>query len=244
MNRVSHAMVLAAGLGTRMRPLTDTLPKPLIPVAGKPLIDWSMDWLAAAAIRHAVVNTSYLAPLLEAHLEAHVAPSVAFSREGSPALETGGGILKALPMLGDTQFLAMNSDAILPLGRAHPLQGLCDAWGDDVDFLMLLVPRELAIGWSGKGDFILGTDGRIRRPRADEQAALIFTGVELIHPRAFHDCPSGPFSLSLLWQRRMATDGWFARVRAIVHDGPWLNVGDLAGLKAAEDYFTGSPGAG
>jgi MurNAc alpha-1-phosphate uridylyltransferase len=240
---ITRAMVLAAGLGTRMRPLTNTLPKPLIAVHGKPLIDWCLDWLSAGGVTDAVVNTSYLATMLEGHLSARSAPHLHFSREGEPPLETGGGIAKALPLLGDGPFVAMNSDAILPPAGSHPIARLSDAWRDDIDFLMLLVPKAQAHGWSGNGDFILGEDGRIRRPRAGEEAMLVFTGVEIIHPRAFHDCPAGAFSLSLLWQRDMDADGWFSRVRAIEHAGAWLNVGDLDGLKTAEAYGVSGSGA-
>lgn len=228
---ITHAMILAAGLGTRMRPLTNDKPKPLIPVAGKPLIDWCLDWLAAANIRNVVINSSYLAEQLEAHVQGRAV----ISREGAPPLETGGGVLKALPLLGEDPFLTMNSDAILMSSAIHPVAALEAAWNDDADFVMLLVKREHAIGWEGPGDFVLEGD-RVRRPREGEDAPYIFTGVELMHARAFTDCPDGPFSLSLLWKRGMGADGFFSRVRAIVHDGAWLNVGDLKGLDVAERY--------
>lgn len=228
---VTHAMILAAGLGTRMRPLTNDLPKPLIQVAGKPLINWCLDWLHAGGVQKVVVNSSYLADKLEAHL---AETNVVVSREGAPPLETGGGVKKALPLLGDAPFLTMNSDAILPLHGAHPLQQLEAGWRDDVDFLMLLVHRDQAHGFEGNGDFILNDQGHIRRPQAGEVAPYIFTGIELIHPRAFAKAPDGAFSLSLLWKRGMDAQGWFARVRAVVHDGSWINVGDLAGLKEAD----------
>ena len=223
--KLTHGMVLAAGLGTRMRPLTLEKPKPLISVAGKPLIDWNLEFLAAGGITNVVVNTSYLA----GQLEAHVGDRAALSREGAPPLETGGGVKKALPLLGDGVFLTMNSDAILP-GK-NPIGSLVSAWRDDIDFLLLLVKKSNAIGWQGNGDFVI--DGaRIRRPRDGEDAPYIFTGVELMHPRAFVGAPDGAFSLSALWKQ---SD--FARVGFVVHAGPWLNVGDLAGLKTAEDYL-------
>lgn len=226
---ITHGMVLAAGLGTRMRPLTLEKPKPLIPVAGKPLIDWNLEFLAAGGIDHVVVNTSYLADQLEAHLD----DRAALSREGAPPLETGGGVKKALPLLGEGVFLTMNSDAILP--GANPIAKLAGAWREGIDFLLLLVPVSKAIGWQGNGDFVLEGD-RIRRPREGEVADHIFTGVELMHPRAFTHAPDGAFSLSALWKKDD-----FARVAAIVHDGPWLNVGDLDGLKTAEAYFATRP---
>lgn len=232
-----HAIVLAAGLGTRMRPLTDTLPKPLIDVAGKPLIDWCLDWLGKAGIAQVVVNTSYRAGQLEAHLVTRKQPAIRISREEPEPLETGGGIKKAMPLLGSTPFVAMNSDAIFPESTPHPLQRLSDAWDDRLDFLMLVVPRERAIDWKGNGDFVVDGKGRLRRPAAGEEAPYIFTGVEIIHPRAFAASPEGAFSLSRLWERSKQPDGWYARVRAVVHEGDWLHVGDLAGLEAAEAYL-------
>lgn len=233
-----HAIILAAGLGTRMRPLTNNMPKPLIPVRGKPLIDWCLDWLAQADIRNVVINTSYLADMLEAHVSLR-SEFVHLSREEPEPLETGGGIAKALPMLGDGPFIAMNSDAIFPPASPHPIIRMRSSWRDDIDFLMLLVPKAKAVGWEGKGDFIMAEDGRIRRPQDGEDAPYIFTGVEIIHPRAFAGCPSGKFSLSLLWNAHRDAQGWFTRIRAVVHDGAWLNVGDLQGLAEAEAYSGG-----
>ena len=235
---LTRAIILAAGLGTRMRPLTETLPKPLIPVAGTPLIDWCLEWLAQAGITDAVVNTSYLADLLEAHLAQRTTPHVIISREDPGPLETGGGIAQALPLLGDAPFLAMNSDAIFPAAATHPIQRLAQAWDDELDFLMLLVPTSRALGWEGNGDFVINAAGAIRRPEAGEVAPYIFTGVEIIHPRVFESCPAGKFSLSQLWKQRRAEDGWYTRIRAVVHDGDWLNVGDLVGLDVANRYLS------
>jgi len=241
--KITHAIILAAGLGTRMRPLTNTMPKPLIPVRGVPLIDWCLDWLSDADISDVVINTSYLAQQLEDYLEGRPSPRIHFSREEPAPLETGGGIVKALPMLGSEPFLAMNSDAIFPAQTPHPIAQLEAAWSDDFDFLMLLVPKTNAIGWEGRGDFVVDDQGRIRRPRQGEDAPYIFTGVEIIHPRVFEGCPSGAFSLSILWNARMGEDGYFTRMRAVIHTGAWINVGDLAGLAAAEAY-SGNGSAG
>lgn len=235
--KLTHAMILAAGLGTRMLPLTETVPKPLLKVAGKPLIDWNLDWLEQAGIPQVVINTSYLADKLEAHLATRKAPRVTLSREGAPPLETGGGIAKALPHLGTGPFLSMNADAILIGEGEHPIRRLEAAWSDDLDFLMLIVPMAHAHGWSGRGDFIMAPDGRIRRPRLGKEAKYVFTGVELIHPRVFRDCPEGPFSLKALWKKLETRDDWHQRIRAVVHEGVWLNVGDLDGLAAASRYL-------
>ena len=237
MTALTHAIILAAGLGTRMRPLTNTLPKPLIPVAGTPLIDWCLDWLLAAGIDAVVVNSSYRADQLEAHLVARAHPRVAISREEPEPLETGGGVRQALPLLGDQPFLAMNSDAIFPPQGRHPIAELAECWHDTLDFLMLMVPTAQAIGWHGQGDFMVDGEGRLRRPEAGEVAPYLFSGVEIIHPRVFRDAPEGTFSLSALWKARIGADGWHQRMRAVVHDGPWLNVGDLPGLAASEAYL-------
>lgn len=236
--KLTHAIILAAGLGTRMRPLTETLPKPLIPVAGKPLIDWCLDWLGEAGLEQVVINTSYLAEQLEAHLALRTVPHIAISRENPGPLETGGGIAKALPLLSATPFLALNSDAIFPDHQPHPVTQLASQWSDDLDFLMLLVPTSRALGWEKpNGDFILNERGEIRRPREGEAAPYIFTGVEIIHPRVFDGCPEGAFSLSHLWKQRLRSDGFYDRIRAVVYAGDWLNVGDLTGLETANRYF-------
>jgi MurNAc alpha-1-phosphate uridylyltransferase len=233
---LQKAMILAAGLGKRMRPLTLTTPKPLIPVVGKPLIDWSLDWLMEAGMTEVIVNTSYLAEKLEAHLAGRTVPHIRFSREEPEPMETGGGIKHALPLIGAEPFLVMNSDNIYQREKSavHPVHQLAAAWREDLDFLMLLEPRERAIGWSGNGDFIRAEDGRIRRPRAGETAPYIFTGVEIIHPRIFAGSPEGAFSLNYFWQRLTEEGGWIGRTSSIIHEGTWLNVGDLEGLKHTE----------
>jgi MurNAc alpha-1-phosphate uridylyltransferase len=235
--KMHKAMILAAGLGTRMRPLTNAMPKPLIPVAGKPLIDWSIEWLEGGGISDIVVNTSYMADSLEQYLALRKQPAIRISREEPAPLETGGGILKALPMIGDMPFVVMNSDNIYLNASRHPIEQIVDVWDDSCDFVMLLQPKDTAIGWSGNGDFVINEKGQIRRPKQGEDAPYIFTGVEMIHPRVFVDCPNGPFSLNLLWKRLEQTDGWHHRIKAVVFDGVWLNVGDLAGLEAAERYL-------
>ncbi len=238
--KLSHAIILSAGLGTRMRPLTDSIPKPLIEVCNRPLIDWCLDWLVQAAIANVVINTSYRAQQLEDYLAPRRVPPIQFSREEPAPLETGGGIAKALPLLGDKPFLSMNSDAIFPTQSLHPIASLQQAWDESVDFLMLLVPRALAIGWHGQGDFICDDAGRIRRPHTGEDAPYIFTGVQIIHPRVFVGCPPGAFSLATLWNARRSGDGWYQRIRGVIHTGAWVNVGDLAGLNVAENYLGGA----
>lgn len=234
----SHAIILAAGKGTRMLPLTQHIPKPLIEVQGKPLIDWCIDWLQQGGVTDIVVNTAYLAEKLHDYLADHA--GVAVSYEGAEPLETGGGIALALDKLGAAPFIAMNSDAIF-LGAStlhHPLHALHEAWDESaMDFLMLLVPCANALAWEGKGDFMREADGTVRRPRAGEVAEYIFTGVEMIHPRVFNNLPEGAFSLSELWKRSCDDHGVYGRVKSVVLDGQWLNVGDIEALEVAKNVL-------
>jgi MurNAc alpha-1-phosphate uridylyltransferase len=235
------AIVLAAGLGQRLRPLTLTTPKPLVTVGNKRLIDWALDLLEEAGVSEAVVNTSYLYAQVEGHLAGRAHPHVTVSRELPVPLETGGGIAKALPLLGDAPFLVLNSDTICLNGPDEGVVArLMNAWNTtpEIDFLMLLQPLSRATGFYGTGDFILGEDGSIRRPEAGEDAPYVFTGIELIHPRAFTDIPDGPFSLNVLWNRLRQENGWYSRIRAIVHDGDWLHVGDAQGLQDVEQFLS------
>lgn len=234
----SRAIVLAAGLGTRMRPLTDRLPKPLVEVAGRTLVDRALDFVVSAGIAEAVVNTSYLADMLEAHLAGRQDVRVHISREEAP-LETGGGIRQALPLLGEAPFFAINSDVICVNKDAHALKRLAAAWDDAaMDALLLLHPREKALGFSGSGDFFLTQHGAVRWRGSDKEAPYVFAGTQLIHPRLFKDAPQGAFSIWRLSDPTKLADGTLPRIHGLVHDGDWLHVGDMAGLAAAERYFT------
>ena len=226
------AMVMAAGFGTRMRPLTLKLPKPLIEVHGKALIDHTLDLLAASGIKEVVVNSHYLAELLEEHLRQRKAtPRIIISREET-LLETGGGIKKSLSLLGDSPFFSLNSDVICIDGREPLLKRLWDAWDDSrMDALLLLHKVSEAIGYDGKGDFFLQDDGTLRRRLADETAPYVFTGLQIISPRLFDDSPDGAFSLNVLYNKNLP------RIGAIINDGAWLHVGDIAGLKQAEIWL-------
>lgn len=232
----TRAMVLAAGLGTRMRPLTDQMPKPMIPVAGRALIDRILDWLAASGVQDVVVNSFYKAQMLEAHLASRTSPHIRISRE-DPLLETGGGIRKALPMLGDGPFFSLNSDTMCIDGRTPALQRLAQAWDDQsMDALLLVQPVGKTVGYDGQGDFILADNGVVRRTQG-KPAPYVFTGVQLLHPRLFAGAPEGPFSMNVLYNRGMAEDGTLQRVRALAHDGDWLHIGTPQELKSAEDWL-------
>ncbi|MFO0389760.1 MAG: nucleotidyltransferase family protein [Alphaproteobacteria bacterium] len=228
-------MVMAAGLGLRMRPMSD-LPKPLVPVAGKPLIDYTLDWLAAAGIQDAVVNTHYQADTLEAHLAKRNTPKIHISHEPI-LLETGGGIKKALPLLGDGLFFSTNSDVICIDGKQPALHHVQEAQAVmNVDAVLLLHPVEKAIGYQGKGDFFLDNDGIITRRGESLTAPYVFTGVQILHAKLFEDVPEGAFSLNVLYNRLMQKDGK-PHIRGIVHEGNWLHVGDPEGVRLATSFL-------
>jgi N-acetyl-alpha-D-muramate 1-phosphate uridylyltransferase len=232
-----RAIILAAGLGTRMRPLTDTLPKPLIRVGGKTLIDHVLDWVADVGIHQVVVNTHYMAHLLETHLRTRSVPQVVFSHEET-LLETGGGIAKALPLLGDAPFLSANSDTICLNGVKHALARLHAAWDAEVmDALLLVHPVCDAVGYAGEGDFSIAADGSVIRRQAGAKAPYVFTGVQMLHPRLFEGAPGGAFSLNVLYNRGITPEGKLPRIKALIHDGKWLHVGDPHAIAQAENYL-------
>lgn len=232
MTRPTHGMVLAAGLGTRMRPLTNTCPKPLIKVAGQSLLDRALDWMQQGGIRQAVVNTHYLSEQIEQYLAKRENPRIIISSEAEELLETGGGIKKALPHLGSEPFISANSDTICLNATTHTITRLSEYWNNDtMDALLLLHPVEKAVGYEGRGDFSLGHTGELMRRNAANDAPFVFTGVQMLHPRLFKNAPQGAFSMNLLYDQNLS------RVRAIIHDGHWLHVGDPQGLNLAEKWF-------
>jgi N-acetyl-alpha-D-muramate 1-phosphate uridylyltransferase len=217
----AKAMLLAAGLGQRMRPVTDTMPKPMVEVGGKSLIDWTLDSLGAAGVSEAVVNVHYLAPLLVRHLAGRTHPRVVISDESDRLLDTGGGVAKALPLLGDTPFFVGNCDAIILDGAIPAARRLAAAWSDSLDVLMLVHPRETAHGFDGTGDFFVESDGRMTRRGAAAMAPYVYAGLFILHPRAMIGAKAEPFSLNRIWDKAIASD----RMRAVVHDGRWFHVG-------------------
>lgn len=225
------AMVLAAGLGKRMRPLTDDRPKPLVEVAGKALIDYALDRFAAAGIARAVVNVHYFADMLEAHLKQRARPQILISDERGALLETGGGLKKAAPLLGSAAFYCANTDAILLDEDGEEACRLLARGFDPetMDALLLLVPRERTSGYQGAGDFDIAADKRIAF-RAGPTAAHVFTGLQILSPQLLEDAPEEAFSTRLLWERAQRK----GRLYGAVYSGSWMHVGDMAGLKAAE----------
>lgn len=226
--------MLAAGLGRRMLPLTETKPKPLVALAGKPLIDHVLDRLAEAGIEEAVVNVHYMAEQVERHLQERKAPRVLVSDERKQLLDTGGGVLKALSKLGDEPFLICNSDSISSGGVSDSLARLFSMWdGDRMDSLMLLATAANSLGYDGAGDFVMSADGLLRRRGEREVAPFVFTGFSIAHPRMFKDCPTGPFSLNVLWDRAIES----GRLHGLRQDGVWMHIGSPQALAAAERFW-------
>ncbi len=225
------AMVLAAGLGTRMQPLTDVTPKPLIPVAGKPLMDYALDRFSAAGVKRAVVNVHHLAEQVEAHVQGYDRLEVVISDERGERLETGGGLKKARNHFGDGAIFCTNTDAILIDGDgAEACARLADVWdAGRMDALLLLVPIERTSGYDGSGDFERADDGTISL-RSSQSAPLVFTGLQIISTSLIDEGPQGAFSTRVLWDLAAAR----GRLFGAVHSGDWLHVGDPQGLEAAE----------
>ena len=232
------AMVLAAGLGTRMRPLKDDRPKALVEVSGKPLIDHLLDRLADAGVQRAVVNVHYFADQLEDHLKRRARPRIVISDERERLLETGGGLKKARALLGEDPIWAANIDSVWTEGATPALTALADAWDPSrMDACLLLAPLERTLGFDGKGDFFLGEDGRLVH-RGDRTAApYAYIGVQIIKPQAVDNGPDGPFSLFGVWMRMIAQ----GRLHGVVLDGFWMHVGDPAAVKAAEARLGAPP---
>jgi len=230
----THAMILAAGLGKRMRPLTDTCPKPMIKIAGQPLIDWALARLHGARVAHAVVNLHYLGRHIEAHLKNRTAPQITFSPE-DPLLETGGGIENALAHLAPQPFFVCNSDGLWLDGEQNALTRLAHMWDDErMDGVLLLHDPARALGYDGDGDFCVENDGRLcRRRAASEVPAYVFTGVQLLHPRLFEGAPGGAYSLNILYDRALAR----GRLFGVVHDGEWFHVGTPAARDQTEQWL-------
>ncbi len=228
---LTTGMVLAAGLGKRMRPVTDTLPKPLVLVGGRALIDHALDRAAESGIKTAIVNVHYLADLVEVHLAKRRSPRILISDERERLLETGGGIKKALPLLGPGPFLTVNSDSLWIEGPQPNLVRFLRAWNPArMDILMLVAATATSVGYEGRGDFAMDGDGRLRRRREREITPFVYAGVAIMTPDLLADTPDGPFSANLLYDRAIAA-GRFYGMRL---DGQWLHVGDPPSLEAAE----------
>ncbi len=227
----NSAMILAAGLGTRMKPLSDTTPKPLIEVAGRPLINYAMDRLSGAGVETVVVNMHHLAGQIETWAKVSGYRAVILSDERNELLDTGGGVALALPLLGKAPFFVLNSDSFWIEGISPALDRMRSAWdGGHMDCLLLLSAVTACTGYEGRGDFILESDGRVARRPPGEMAPFVYTGCCLIKPELFDGCPPGPFSLNLLWDQALER----GRLFGLRHDGVWIHVGTPDAIAKAE----------
>ena len=229
--RPKSAMILGAGLGTRMRPLTETKPKPMVEFKGKPLVDHILDRLKNSGFSDVVINVHYLPDILENHLKERAGLNIFFSDERAELLDTGGGVKKALHLLGDDAFLIHNSDSLSHEPNVANLDKLIAQWnGDEMDTLLLLAPLPDSLGYSGNGDFNLSQDGRVGRPIPGETADFVFTGVSIAHPRMFLGAPTGAFSLNRLWTKAIE----HGRAYGVLHQGLWMHIGTPGALLEAE----------
>ena len=240
MTQIDRAMVLAAGLGQRMRPITDTLPKPLVTIGGKAMLDHALDRLAQAGVSEAVVNVHHLADRIEAHLEGRNTPRVTISDERAQLLETGGGVKKALPLLGGAPFFHVNSDSLWSESGRSNLAAMASAWDEAaMDMLLLLARREDSVGFDGAGDFFCDAEGRLTRRGAAASAPYVYAGVAILKPALFADTPDGPFSLNLLFDRAIAA----GRLYGLALEGQWLHVGTPEAIAPAEAAFAAAKAA-
>lgn len=225
------AMVLAAGLGTRLKPITDHTPKPLVSVAGRSLLDRCLDRLVEAGVTRAVVNIHWLGGQIRDHLASRRDIAITISDETDLLLETGGGLVKALPLLGDAPVFAVNADLIWRDEGKSSLQRLAEAFDPArMEALLLLQPRDRATGHGGPGDFSLSPDGRLIRRGMQATAPYVYTGLQILQPSLLRDAPAGPFSLNILYDRAIAA----GRLYGLVHQGDWMDVGTHDGLAQAE----------
>jgi MurNAc alpha-1-phosphate uridylyltransferase len=227
----TRAMVLAAGLGTRMRPLTDTLPKPLVQVAGQALLDHVLDRLADAGVTTAVVNVHHMADQIESHLKGRTRPTIAISDERGALLDTGGGIVKALPLLGAAPFFHMNSDTVWIEG-VTPNLGRLGAQFDParMDILLLLASTTASIGYGGRGDFAMAPDGSLRRRAEREVVPFVYAGAAVMSPGQFAGLKTEKFSLNRMFDRAIEA----GRLYGVRLEGTWMHVGTPEAIKAAE----------
>jgi len=229
-------MVLAAGLGTRMRPLTDTMPKPLVKIAGKPLIDHVLDRLADVGVEKAVVNVHHFADQLIEHLGRRTRPRIAISDERGLLLGTGGGVKRALPELGDRPFFHINSDTIWVDGTKPNLARLEDAFEPEtMDTLLLLAPTKASIGYTGRGDFAMAPDGRLTRRGERDTVPFVYAGAAILQPALFNDAPEAEFPLTDMFERA-AKKG---RLFGLRLDGLWMHVGTPPAVQEAEAAIRG-----
>jgi MurNAc alpha-1-phosphate uridylyltransferase len=232
-----RAMVLAAGLGERMRPITDTIPKPLVKVGGRAMIDHVLDRLAAAGVERAVVNVHYLADQIERHLGSRRHPRIVISDERAKLLNTGGGVVKALGELGGAPFFHVNSDTVWIDGVKPNLTRLAEAFdARSMDALLLLAPAADSIGYAGRGDFIMTADSRLRKRGEQQIAPFVYAGAALLSPALFANAPAGAFSLTRQFDRAEQA----GRLHGLRLEGIWMHVGTPDAIALAEQAIKAS----
>jgi MurNAc alpha-1-phosphate uridylyltransferase len=233
-----RAMVLAAGLGTRMRPHNGVVPKPLVKIGGKSLIDYGLDRLAEAGVERAVVNVHYLADAMEQHLASRTRPQISVSDERATLLGTGGAIAKAMPQLGEAPFFLVNSDTLWLDGVTPNFARLAEAFDPAaMDVLLLLAPTTGSIGYDGRGDFAMSPDGRLRRRAEGEVVPFVYAGAAILAPALFADAPAGAFSLTRLFDQAGAK----GRMFGLPLEGVWMHVGTPEAVAAAEAALAAAP---
>lgn len=228
---IKKAMVLAAGKGERLRPLTDACPKPMIVVAGKPMMDYAIDQLEREKVEDIVVNVCHHGDMIVRHLSKRKKPRVTFSKE-EERLETGGGVLKALPHLGPDPFYVINGDILWSNKNGNTLKMLQDAWEDHMDALLLVVPIQSTRGYDGVGDYNLGTTGKLRR-RTGEKAKYVYGGVQILHPRLFEGQALEAFSLNKLYDKAQKKGTLYG----MEHKSYWFHVGTPEALMETRAWF-------
>ena len=227
-------MILAAGLGQRMRSLTLTTPKPLLKVAGKRIIDYAIDHLKAAGVEHAVVNKHYLPDQIDTWAKSVQGIAMQVSDETDAVLETGGGVERALPLLGQDPFYVLNSDCFWTEKGTPALERMASLWNEaEMDCLLLLIDPKQTTGYDGTGDFTINPDGRLTR---NIMNGLAYIGGYIVHPRLFDAAPQGKFSMNVLWNKAIAN----GRLFGIAHAGHWLHVGTPDAIDKAENYLKGA----
>ncbi len=229
------AMYLAAGRGERMRPLTDDRPKPLVPLAGRPQMDYALDQLQLAGVRRIVINLHYLGAMIRDHLRGRGTPEIVYSDESEQLLGAGGGVVKALPLLGEQPFFVHNCDSFWHDPAGQILRSMAQAWdGARMDALLLIAPLTAVRGFDGPGDYFMAQDNSLRRNREKSEAApFAYCGVQIAHPGLFADAPQGAFSTVELWDRAEKA----GRLFGFLHTGEWFHTGTPEAITAAGDYL-------
>lgn len=234
MSLPKRAMIMAAGLGTRMRPLSDARPKPLVEVRGKALIDHAIDRLKDAGVEMIVVNLHYKAEMIRAHLSARKDVEILYSDESEGLLGTGGGVVKALDLFHGEPFFIHNSDSIWVEGVGKALDRMTQGWNpDSMDALLLMVPLMNSIGYEGRGDFLMDSLGHLSRVPAGRLSPFAYPGVQIVHPRLFDQPPEGGFSTNVLWDRAIEKE----RLYGVRMDGVWIHVGTPQAVAEAEAFL-------